>query len=416
MREGWERAMKINGMRIAGVLAACLLGLVTLSGPGRLMAQAAAPAPAAAPGTASIHGRVNDPLGVPVTNGEVRLTTDRNLNTANKKFEYTFPVDNRGNYKGADIKPGNYDAWFYQNNNSIDRMPSQVFAAGEDKTVDFDMGRKEYTDKMSPAERDAMEQTRKQNAEIMAKNAKIENLNALLKQARADTAAGNYASSIKSMTDATAAKPDEPILWDTLGDAQLGDAVAAEKAAKAAKTTDPSIPDKLTAAVTSYQKALSLNAAAAKPSTDVAAVVNNQLGQALGRLGRTKEASDAYDAAAKADPKNAARDYYNEAVTLYDAGLATGKVDGVAEAADKAIAADPTRADAYYLKTQGLASLITTTADGKLVAPPGFVDACNKYLQLAPAGPHVADIKALLAGLNEQIQTNYKAPPPPKRK
>ena len=408
--------MKISRMRIAGVLTACLLGLVTLAQPGRLMAQAAAPAPAAAPGTASIHGRVNDPLGVPVTNGEVRLTTDRNLNTANKKFEYTFPVDNRGNYKGADIKPGNYDAWFYQNNNSIDRMPSQVFAAGEDKTVDFDMGRKEYTDKMSPAERDAMEQTRKQNAEIMAKNAKIENLNALLKQARADTAAGNYASSIKSMTDATAAKPDEPILWDTLGDAQLGDAVAAEKAAKAAKTTDPSIPDKLTAAVTSYQKALSLNAAAAKPSTDVAAVVNNQLGQALGRLGRTKEASDAYDAAAKADPKNAARDYYNEAVTLYDAGLATGKVDGVAEAADKAIAADPTRADAYYLKTQGLASLITTTADGKLVAPPGFVDACNKYLQLAPAGPHVADIKALLAGLNEQIQTNYKAPPPPKRK
>jgi tetratricopeptide (TPR) repeat protein len=417
MREGWERAMKINGMRIAGVLTACLLGLVTLAQPGRLMAQAAAPAPAATPGAASVHGHVNDPLGVvPVPNGEVRLTTDRNLNTVNKKFEYTFPVDNSGNYKGSDIKPGNYDAWFYQNNNSIDRMPSQVFAAGEDKTVDFDMSRKEYIDKMSPAERDQMEQTRKQNAEIIAKNAKIENLNALLKQARADTAAGNYASSIKSMTEATAAKPDEPILWDTLGDAQLGDAVAADKAAKAAKTTDPSIPDKLTAAVTSYQKALSLNAASAKPSTDVAAVVNNQLGQALGRLGKTQDAEDAYDAAAKADPKGAARYYYNEAVTLYNAGLATGKVDGVAEAADKAIAADPTRADAYYLKTQGLAPLITATADGKLVAPPGFVDACNKYLQLAPAGPHVADIKALLAGLNEQIQTNYKAPPPPKRK
>ena len=408
--------MKISRMRIAGVLTACLLGLVTLAQPGRLMAQAAAPAPAAIPGAASIHGHVIDPGGVPVTNGEVRLTTDRNLNTVNKKFEYTFPVDNSGHYKGADIKPANYDAWFYQNNNSIDRMPSQVFATGEDKTVDFDMTRKEYTDKMSPAERDQIEQTRKQNAEIMAKNAKIENLNGLLKQARADTAAGNFAPAIKAMTDATVAKPDEAILWDTLGDAQLGDAVAAEKAAKAAKTTDPSIPDKLTAAVNSYQKALSLNAAAAKPSTDIAAVVNNQLGQALGRLGRTKEASDAYDAAAKADPKNAARDYYNEAVTLYDAGLATGKVDGVAEAADKAIAADPTRADAYYLKTQGLASLITTTADGKLVAPPGFVDACNKYLQLAPAGPHVADIKALLAGLNEQIQTNYKVPPAPKRK
>jgi len=403
-------------MRIAGVLTACLLGLVSLAQPGRLMAQAAAPAPAAIPGAASIHGHVIDPGGVPVTNGEVRLTTDRNLNTVNKKFEYTFPVDNSGNYKGADIKPGNYDAWFYQNNNSIDRMPSQVFATGEDKTVDFDMTRKEYTDKMSPAERDQIEQTRKQNAEIMAKNAKIENLNGLLKQARADTAAGNFAPAIKAMTDATVAKPDEAILWDTLGDAQLGDAVAADKAAKAAKTTDPSIPDKLTAAVNSYQKALSLNAAAAKPSTDIAAVVNNQLGQALGRLGKTKEAADAYDAAALADPKGAAKYYYNEAVTLYNSGLATGKVDGVAEAADKAIAADPTRADAYYLKTQGLAPLISTTADGKLVAPPGFVDACNKYLQLAPVGPHVADIKALLAGLNEQIQTTYKAVPAPKKK
>ena len=408
--------MKISRMRIAGVLTACLLGLVTLAQPGRLMAQAAAPAPAAIPGAASIHGHVIDPGGVPVTNGEVRLTTDRNLNTVNKKFEYTFPVDNSGNYKGADIKPGNYDAWFYQNNNSIDRMPSQVFATGEDKTVDFDMTRKEYTDKMSPAERDQIEQTRKQNAEIMAKNAKIENLNGLLKQARADTAAGNFAPAIKAMTDATVAKPDEAILWDTLGDAQLGDAVAADKAAKAAKTTDPSIPDKLTAAVNSYQKALSLNAAAAKPSTDIAAVVNNQLGQALGRLGKTKEAADAYDAAALADPKGAAKYYYNEAVTLYNSGLATGKVDGVAEAADKAIAADPTRADAYYLKTQGLAPLISTTADGKLVAPPGFVDACNKYLQLAPVGPHVADIKALLAGLNEQIQTTYKAVPAPKKK
>ena len=144
-----------------------------------------------------------------------------------------------------------------------------LFAAGEDKTVDFDMTRKEYIEKMSPAERDAMEQTKKKNAEIMAKNAKIENLNALLKQARTDTAAGNYAAAIKAMTDATTAKPDEPILWDTLGDAQLGEAVAADKAAKAAKTIDPSLADKLNAAMTSYQKSLSLNAASAKPNTDL---------------------------------------------------------------------------------------------------------------------------------------------------
>jgi hypothetical protein len=97
-------------------------------------------------------------------------------------------------------------------------------------------------------------------------------------------------------------------------------------------------------------------------------------------------------------------------VTLYNASLTTGKVDGIAEAADKVIAADPTRAEAYYLKTQGLAPLITQTSDGKFVAPPGLVDACNKYLQLAPNGVHAADMKGLLAGLQEQVQTNYKAP------
>jgi tetratricopeptide (TPR) repeat protein len=398
--------MKIEGMRIAGGLAACLLGLVTLAQPGRMMAQAA---PAAAPGTASIHGHVTSPLGMAITVGEVRLTTDRNPNSTSRKWEYTFPLDASGDYKGTGIKPGNYLGVLFQNNNTVDFMPAQL-AAGEDKTVDFDMSRKEYIDKMDPAQREQYEALKKQNAEIMSKNAKIENLNALLKQARADTVAGNYASAIKAMTDATAAKPDEALLWDTLGDAQLGEAVAASNAAKAAKTTDASVPDKLAAAVASFQKALSLNAAAAKPSPDTAAVVNNQLGQALGRLGKTQDASDAYDAAAKADPKNAGKYYFNEAVTLYNASLTTGKVDGIAEAADKVIAADPTKSEAYYLKTQGLAPLITQTSDGKFVAPPGLVDACNKYLQLAPAGVHAADMKGLLAGLQEQVQTNYKAP------
>ena len=46
------------------------------------------------------------------------------------------------------------------------------------------------------------------------------------------------------MTDATTAKPDEPILWDTLGDAQLGVANAAAKTAHDNKTTDPPLDDK----------------------------------------------------------------------------------------------------------------------------------------------------------------------------
>jgi hypothetical protein len=367
--------------------------------------------------TASVHGHVQNAVGIPVTTGEVRLTTDRNPNALNRKFEYTFPLDSSGNYKGDGIKPGTYAAGLYVNNNHVDEMPATPYAAGEDKAVDFDMTRKEYIDKMSPAEREQMEEVKKANAAAMAANAKIENLNALLKSARDATKAGNYDVAIKDMTDATAAKPDESVLWDVLGDAQFNQANAAAQAAKDKKTTDPTLADKYSAAIASYQKALSLNAASAKPSSETAGVVNNQLGQAFGKLGllgqpdKLKDSIAAYDAAAKADPAKAATYYFNEAATLFNAGNSTGKMDGVAEAADKVIAADPTKVEAYYVKAEGLAPLITgPNADGKFVAPPGLVDACNKYLELAPTGPHAQDMKDLLAGLGEKVQTTYKAP------
>jgi tetratricopeptide (TPR) repeat protein len=410
MREGWEKAMKNFGIRIAGALAVCLLGLGLLAQPGRLMAQAKAKAPAVAPGTANIHGHVIDRAGLVVTNGDVRLTKDVSSSGVDRKFEYTLPLDANGNYKGTGIKPADYLAIVYQGSASVDFFPVTL-SSGQDKTLDFDMTRKEYIDKLSSAERKQLEQFKKDHAQEVAKNSKTVTLNTLLTQARADTEAGNFASAIKAMTDATTIKPDEPLLWITLGDAQLGEAVTAERAAKAIHATDASVPDKLNAAVTSYQKALSLNASFVKPSADITAVVSNQLGLTLGRLGKLKEACDAYEAGAQADPTGAARYYFNEAVTLYNASTTTGKVDGIAEAADKVIALDPTKAEAYYLKTQGLAPLITQTPDGKFVAPPGLVEACNKYLQLAPTGVHAADMKGLIAGLNEQVQTNYKAAP-----
>lgn len=359
-----------------------------------------------AQGTATIHGHVINPAGVPLATGEVRLTTDKNPNTV-KKFDYTFPIDASGNYKGADIKPGSYTAGVYQNNNSVDFMPAQL-AAGEDKDVDFDMTRKEYTDKMSPADKQALAEYKKRNAEATAANSKIANLNGLLKSARAATQAGNFDVAVKAMTDATAAKPDEPILWETLGDAQLGQANAAVKAAHDSKTTDASVSEKYGAAETSYQKALTLNAAAAKPSPDIAAAANNQLGQALGKSGKVKEAAAAYDAAAKADPTKAATYYFNEAATLFNASA----MDEAAAAADKATTADPTKADAYYIKGQALIQKATVDPKtNKITAPPDCLAAYQKYLEVAPTGPHAEEIKGILQGIGESVKTTtYKAP------
>ena len=391
--------MKIFGITVAGAVAASFLGLATLAHP------------AMAQGTASIHGHVQNPAGMPVTNAEVLLSSEKNPTAPNAKFDYTFPVDANGDYKGTGIKPGNYIPLAFSEGKSIDFLAQMSLSAGEDKAVDFDMTRKEYIDKMSPADRANLEEYKKTIAAALASNAKVGTLNALLKSARDANTAGNYDEAVKDMTNATAAKPDEAILWDTLGDAQLGQANVAAKAAHDAKTTDATVADKYAAANVSYQKALDLNAKATKPDPKLVAAVNNQLGQIYGKTGKTKEASDAYDAAAKADPTKAGMYYYNEAATLFNASTSTGKVDGVVEAADKAIAADPTKAEAYYIKSQGLAPLITQAADGKtFVSPPGLVDACNKYLELAPTGPHAQDMKDLLTGLGEKVQSSYKAP------
>ncbi len=393
--------MRIFGVRIAGAVAAGVLGLLALGNPGRLMAQM----------PATIHGHVQNPAGVALTTGTVKLTTDKNPSAASTKFEYTFPIDGTGNYKGTVDKPGSYIAVVVVGSGTIDFAPTTI-AGGEDKTVDFDMTRKEYIDKMSPADKAALEEYKKKNAEVVAANAKIGNLNNLLKDARTANTAGNFDQAIKDMTDATAAKPDEPILWDVMGDAQLGAANAAAKAAHDAKTTDASVPDKYAAAAASYQKSLDLNAKSAKPSPDIAWAANNQLGTALGKAGKTKDAATAFDAAAKADPTKAANAYYNEAAILFNAG----QMDDAAAAADKAITADPTKVDAYYIKGQALVQKATVDPKTNVItAPPECVAAYQKYLELAPTGPHAQEIKDVLAGIGVKVQENYKATPTKKK-
>jgi tetratricopeptide (TPR) repeat protein len=390
--------MKRIGLKVSSTLAAALLVILAMAHPARSLAQ----------GTASIHGHVNNAIGQALTKGEVRLTTDRSADAKDRKYPFVFPIDANGDYKGTGITPGNYVVFVFEDDKSLDYNESVVFAAGDDKLVNFDMTRKEYIDKMTPEERKQLEEFKKKNAEVVAGNAKIQNLNAQLTQARADIKAGNFDAAISSMQQATTTKPDEGILWITLGDAQLGSADAAVKAAKAAATSpnDPAILQKYNDAMASYKKGIDLNAASKKPNPEVAAAAYNQLGQASAKTGDLKAASDAYDAAAKAMPANAGMYYFNEAATLYNAG----KLTESGAAADKAIAADPKKADAYYIKGQALIPQATVDPKTqKIVAPPGCVEAYQEYLELAPDGPHAADVKGILEGIGAQVKSSYKA-------
>ena len=396
-------AGKFNGIAVllalAAMIGASTIGVAMLGGVA--MAQDASK-------IASIHGHVNNAAGQPIKGATVRLTTDHFSDVKQAKWNYTFPVDDNGDYKGTGIAPETYLVVVYAQDSVIDYFKDQVFKGGEDKVVAFDMQRKEFVDKMTPEEKTALEEYKKKIAAAQQGNAKIANLNAALKQARDDNKAGNFDAAAKSMTDATAQAPTEAILWVTLGDAQLGQADAAAKAAKAAgkPATDPEVAQKFTDAATSYKKAIDLNAASKKPSPETAAAAYNQMGQAYGRGGNAKDAAEAYDNAAKADPPKAGMYLLNEAVTLYNAG----KTDDSAAAADKAIAADPNKADAYYIKGQSLIQKVTVDSKtNKVTAPPGCVDAYQHYLALAPDGAHATEVKEILTGIGEKIESNYKA-------
>jgi tetratricopeptide (TPR) repeat protein len=395
---GEKNSMKRIGLKVSSTLAVALLVVLAMAQPARLMAQ----------GTASIHGHVSNAIGQPLTKGEVRLTTDRSSEAKDRKYPFAFQIDQNGDYKGAGIAPGNYVAIVFQDDKSLDFVDSVVLATGDDKAVNFDMSRKEYLDKMTPEERKQLEEYKKKNADVAAANSKIQNLNGQLTQARADIKAGNFDSAISTMQQATTTKPDESILWVTLGDAQLGGADAAAKAAKTAGTSpsDPAIVQKYNDAITSYKKGIDLNSASKKPNPEVTAAAYNQLGSAEAKSGNVKDAADAYENAAKTVPTNAGMYYFNEAATLYNAG----KLVEAGAAADKAIAADPKKADAYYIKGQALIPQATVDPKTqKIVAPPGCIEAYQQYLELAPDGPHAADVKGILEGIGAPVKSSYKA-------
>ena len=298
--------------------------------------------------TAKIHGHAQDPANAPIANGQVVLSTD------GKTALYTFNTDANGDYKGEGIKPGTYYVTLFATpGKAVDRFDNVKFATGTDTLQDFDLSRAEYVNKLPPEQRKALEEAKAKNAEINKENQGVGKLNELLKQARASNAAKKY-------DDAT----------------------------------------------TSLKKALDLDTASKKPNPEIQAADDNALGEVYANTNKIPDATASYDAAAKLQPANAGMFYTNETIVL----SRTGQTDATIAAADKAIAADPTKAIAYYLKGQALISKATVDPKTqKIVAPPGTAEAYNKYLELAPNGPMAPEAKSILAEIGEKVNTKYNA-------
>jgi tetratricopeptide (TPR) repeat protein len=338
--------------------------------------------------TGSIHGHVQDPAGTPIANAQVQVSTD------GKTALYTFNTDPNGDYKGDTIKPGSYVVTMYikgpndANFKPVDRFESVKIDAGANVVQDFDLSRPDYIKKLSPEEQKQLADAKTKNAGIVKENAQVKNLNADLASARQDIKDKKFDDAATLMQKDTTAKPDAAVLWVELAIAQNGQ-------------------KKYDDAIISAKKAIDSNATSKKPSPEIEGAAQNTLGEAYAGKNQIPDATAAYDAAAKAQPANAGMFYSNEAIVLAKSG---GNADAVAAAADKAIAADPSKPVPYYLKGQALIAKATVDPKtNRIIAPPGCEEAYEKYLQLDPNGPMAADAKNILEQIGSKQAKSYHA-------
>ncbi len=321
--------------------------------------------------TTSVKGICKDENGKPIVGATIVLA---NLDNARKVEAKT---DNHGQYSSPAAGPGKYKITLNgADGNPIFYLDNVPVQAGVENTVDFDLAKL----KAEVAKEPGNEAQRKEVEKVKKENDKIKNLNSLLQQAAQQKKENNYAAAVATLEQAAAQDQTHDVIYASLGDAYLGD-------------------KKYPEAETAYSKALALAPATSKSLGNY----HSGLALALMKQGKTDLSLPECDKAAQLDPATAGLCYFNQGAILTN----QGKMDDANAAFDKAIAADPTRAEAYYQKGVNLLGKATLGKDGKMLPAPGTAEALNKYLELAPDGKNAQAAKDLLASIGAPVQTSY---------
>jgi superkiller protein 3 len=201
--------------------------------------------------------------------------------------------------------------------------------------------------------------------------------------------AKDFPAAVESLNKATELAPKEFAVWANLATAQEG----------LAKTkTGPEADAALAKAGEAYSKALEI-----KPDD---AGVHNNYGLLLVKMKKLEEAKAEIVKAATLDPAGAGKYYFNLGAIMVN----TQQNDAALDAFQKAVAADPNYANAWYYIGNVLSNKLSMDKDGKPVAPAGMQEALEKYLALQPTGQFADAAKGLLAAVNATIETKYVNP------
>ncbi len=317
--------------------------------------------------------------GKPVADFQVVLT-----NLSNGKT-YKMKTDKNGQFNGVGIIFGDYQEEIETPaGEKVYKQKVQVLGTGG--AVD-DLSADVGTPGKSTISKEEMDK-------LKAEREKGLNLNALITQYNAAQAVKDWQKAADLLKQMIAVEPARWEYQKALGDMQLNLGQYQE-------------------AVDAYEKVIPLaqNATKNDPKADPAkaklalAQIYTNEGNAYLKLKKNPEAIAAYNKAAELDP-NPGTAYFNICATQYN----SGNTEGAMAACDKAIAADPSKADAYYIKGSLLLASSTAEKDGKIKAAPGTAEALNKYLELAPEGAHANDVKQMLAYIGSKVETTYKQP------
>jgi tetratricopeptide (TPR) repeat protein len=350
--------------------------------------------------TAALEGDVKGEDGKPIKDAVVKIERK------DMKGSYKTKTDKKGHYFHGGLPPGaTFRVSVEIDGRERDFADGVRPRLGDPFVVDFDLQKiaarqaalqkaaesgqpltQEQSRELSAEAKAALEKQAKERQAALAKN---KELNDAFNQGKEAMTAQNFDLAIEQFAKASTLDATQHVVWGNLAEAY---------GAKAGKVTGAEKDELYQKGIEAFQKAVEL-----KPDD---AAYHNNFGLMLARAKKIPEAQAELTKAAQVDPASAGKYYYNLGAVLVN----TGQQDAAGEAFKKAIEVDPNYAEAHYQLGIILVGKATTDASGKITPPPGTVEAFQKYLELAPAGPNAEGAKAMITSFGQTIETNFVKP------
>lgn len=337
--------------------ARCLLAAMLLIWPGASALSAQGDA------TGAIAGEIRDEEGVPLAAATVVLRSQ------DSQFRRETQTDEAGRFFHAGIQPDRYHLLVLREGEILWWFPVTLPPGQERLQVDVDLKKIREAARKRMSLSTELQQRRETDREEAERIARLKSHYNLGTRSLRD---GEPEKAIEEFQVALAMEPNRGSTYALLGTAY---AAASQREA----------------ALEAYRKALSLE-------PNEAAHYNN-LGTLLAEEGRLEEALEHFRRAAQIDYERAATYQFNIGASLLNAHRAQKALPLLQQASRT----DPTLAVAYYFT--GLALLETSPrpgtakADERAEAPPGTIEAFQRYLQLEPDGDYADQARTHLERL-----------------